>query len=268
MPEKDSFYYLNAYQDGITPGQKMTIQHNISFNDWRAGPHIAPLVTLTSAEVTQRKEASITLEKELYAQLKNLRRRGMNRPHRRCCWSGRWNICIRQRSSIPPMSGNRTKTGYGRSATVPIKCGIKFPMKRPPMFTSSAGASSTTPPSSQTATIGIIGEIVSMSRGRTRKNTPVWRPHSIISKAGLTYIVTCSEKSPRQSPMSADGCSASTAIWRPGTRWLHRTRKNPTRRPLMTCWPVWTMRMPQYPQRRSRKHIFLKRKLNAKSPFQ
>ena len=166
------------------------------------------------------------------------------------------------------MSGNRTKTGYGRSATVPIKCGIKFPMKRPPMFTSSAGASSTTPPSSQTATIGIIGEIVSMSRGRTRKNTPVWRPHSIISKAGLTYIVTCSEKSPRQSPMSADGCSASTAIWRPGTRWLHRTRKNPTRRPLMTCWPVWTIRMPQYPQRRSRKHIFLKRKLNAKSPFQ
>ena len=46
MPEKDSedsFYYLNAYQDDITPGQKMTILHNISFNDWRAGPHIAPL---------------------------------------------------------------------------------------------------------------------------------------------------------------------------------------------------------------------------------
>lgn len=38
MPEKDSedsFYYLNAYQDDITPGQKMTILHNISFNDWR-----------------------------------------------------------------------------------------------------------------------------------------------------------------------------------------------------------------------------------------
>ena len=33
MPEKDSedsFYYLNAYQDDITPGQKMTILHNIS----------------------------------------------------------------------------------------------------------------------------------------------------------------------------------------------------------------------------------------------
>ncbi|WP_286148150.1 hypothetical protein [Neopoerus faecalis] len=55
MPEKDSedsFYYLNAYQDDITPGQKMTILHNISFNDWRAGPHIAPLVTLTREEVT------------------------------------------------------------------------------------------------------------------------------------------------------------------------------------------------------------------------
>lgn len=45
MPEKDSkdsFYYLNAYQDGITPGQKMTIQHNISFNDWRGRPSYRP----------------------------------------------------------------------------------------------------------------------------------------------------------------------------------------------------------------------------------
>lgn len=25
---RDSFYFLNAYQDGITPGQKITIQHN------------------------------------------------------------------------------------------------------------------------------------------------------------------------------------------------------------------------------------------------
>lgn len=142
------------------------------------------------------------------------------------------------------------------------------PMKRPPMFTSSAGESSTTHLNSQTATTGIIGETVSMSRGRIRKNTPAWRPHSIISKAGLTCIVTCSEKSPHQSPMSADGCSVSTAIWRQGTRWLHQIRKNPTRRPLMTCWPVWMTRMPQYLQRRSRKCIFLKRRLNAKSPFQ
>ena len=42
MSDKDSFYYLNAYQDGLTPGQQVTIQHRISFNDWRAGPHIAP----------------------------------------------------------------------------------------------------------------------------------------------------------------------------------------------------------------------------------
>ena len=43
MPDKDSFYYLNAYQDGITPGQQMTIQHKISFNDWQADSHIAPV---------------------------------------------------------------------------------------------------------------------------------------------------------------------------------------------------------------------------------
>ena len=75
MPEKDSkdsFYFLNAFQDGITPGQQMTIQHRISFNDWQAGPHIAPLVELTGEEITRRKEASVTLEKELYAQLKKL----------------------------------------------------------------------------------------------------------------------------------------------------------------------------------------------------
>ena len=69
---RDSFYFLNAYQDGITPGQKITIQHNVSYNDWRAAPHLTPLVKLTDAEINQRKEASITLEKELYAKLKQI----------------------------------------------------------------------------------------------------------------------------------------------------------------------------------------------------
>ena len=72
MSDKDSFYYLNAYQDGLTPGQQVTIQHRISFNDWRAGPHIAPLVGLAGEEIMRRKEASIALEKDLYAQLKKL----------------------------------------------------------------------------------------------------------------------------------------------------------------------------------------------------
>ena len=139
------------------------------------------------------------------------------------------------------MSGNRTKTGYGRSATAPIKCGTKSSMKRPPMFTSSAGASSTTHPSSRIVTTKIIGETVSMSHGRTRKNTPVWRPHNIISKVGLTCIATCSGKYPRQSPMSADGCSASTAIWPPDTHWPLLTNQNQASRQWMTCWPVWTM---------------------------
>ena len=203
MPEKDSedsFYYLNAYQDDITPGQKMTILHNISFNDWRAGPHIAPLVTLTREEVTQRKEASITLEKELYAQLKKL--------------AAVWDEQAAQ--------------------TMLLERALEYLQ---------------TPEVEHTS-----------NEWKQDKNG--------ISKAGLTCIVTCSEKSPHQSPMSADGCSVSTAIWRQGTRWLHQIRKNPTRRPLMTCWPVWMTRMPQYPQRRSRKCIFLKRRLNAKSPFQ
>lgn len=271
MPEKDSedsFYYLNAYQDDITPGQKMSILHNISFNDWRAGPHIAPLVTLTREEVTQRKEASITLEKELYAQLKKLAAAWDEQAAQTMLLERALEYLQTPEVEHTSNEWKQDKNGIWRSATAPIKCDIKSPMKRPPMFTSSAGESSTTHLNSQTATTGIIGETVSMSRGRIRKNTPAWRPHSIISKAGLTCIVTCSEKSPHQSPMSADGCSVSTAIWRQGTRWLHQIRKNPTRRPLMTCWPVWMTRMPQYLQRRSRKCIFLKRRLNAKSPFQ
>ena len=256
MPEKDSkdsFYYLNAYQDDITPGQKMTILHNISFNDWRAGPHIAPLVTLTREEVTQRKEASITLEKELYAQLKKLAAAWdeqaaqtmlleraleyLQTPeveHTSNEWkqdkNGIWEISNRTYKM-------RYKISYEKAADVYlVSWGIIYNAPKQP--------------------------------DSIRKNTPAWRPHSIISKAGLTCIVTCSEKSPHQSPMSADGCSVSTAIWRQGTRWLHQIRKNPTRRPLMTCWPVWMTRMPQYLQRRSRKCIFLKRRLNAKSPFQ
>ena len=65
MPDKDSFYYLNAYQDGITPGQQMTIQHKISFNDWQSDSHIAPLVGLAGEEIMRRKEASIAVEKDL-----------------------------------------------------------------------------------------------------------------------------------------------------------------------------------------------------------
>ena len=72
MSDKDSFYYLNAYQDGITPGQQVTIQHRISFTAWKAGPHIAPLVGLAGEEIMRPKEASIALEKDLYAQLKKL----------------------------------------------------------------------------------------------------------------------------------------------------------------------------------------------------
>lgn len=94
---RDSFYFLNAYQDGITPGQKITIQHNVSYNDWRAAPHLAPLVKLTDAEINQRKEASITLEKELYAKLKQIASEWMSRRHIQCCWSVRWNMCIPRR---------------------------------------------------------------------------------------------------------------------------------------------------------------------------
>ena len=233
MPEKDSedsFYYLNAYQDDITPGQKMTILHNISFNDWRAGPHIAPLVTLTREEVTQRKEASITLEKELYAQLKKLA----------AAWdeqAAQTMLLERALEYLQTPEVEHTSNEWKQDKNGIWEISNRTYKMRYKIFYEKAA------------------DVYLVSWG-------------IIYNVGLTCIATCSGKYPRQSPMSADGCSASTAIWQPDTRWLPRTRKNPTRRPLMTCWPVWMMRMPQRPQRRSRKHIFLKRKLNAKSPFQ
>lgn len=72
MSEQDSFYYLNAYQDGVRPGESLMIQHRLSFNDWNAETHMAPLVGLSAAELESRKTASITLEKEVYAKLKKI----------------------------------------------------------------------------------------------------------------------------------------------------------------------------------------------------
>lgn len=72
MSEQDSFYYLNAYQDGVRPGESLMIQHRLSFNDWNAETHMAPLVGLSAAELESRKTGSITLEKEVYAKLKKI----------------------------------------------------------------------------------------------------------------------------------------------------------------------------------------------------
>lgn len=72
MSEQDSFYYLNAYQDGVRPGESLMIQHRLSFNDWNAETHMAPLVGLSAAELESRKTASITLEKEVYVKLKKI----------------------------------------------------------------------------------------------------------------------------------------------------------------------------------------------------
>lgn len=72
MSERDSFYYLNAYRDSVKPGESLTIQHNLSFNDWNAETHMDPLVGLSATELQTRQKASITLEKDLYAQMKKV----------------------------------------------------------------------------------------------------------------------------------------------------------------------------------------------------
>lgn len=72
MSDQDSFYFLNAFQDGVKPGESLTIQHKLSFHDWDAEEHMAPLVGLSAAELESRKTGSITLEKEVYAKLKKL----------------------------------------------------------------------------------------------------------------------------------------------------------------------------------------------------
>lgn len=102
-------------------------------------------------------------------------------------------------------------------------------MKRPPIVTLSAGGSFTTPLSSQTPNIQITGATASMWRDRTRKNTPLWRRHSITFRAVLICIVTCFGSCPRRFPMSADGCSASTAIWPPDTYWPLLTNQKPSK---------------------------------------
>ena len=240
MSDKDSFYYLNAYQDGLTPGQQVTIQHRISFNDWRAGPHIAPLVGLAGEEIMRRKEASIALEKDLYAQLKKLAE-AWDEQAAQTMLLERALEYVHTPEVTHTSNEWKERMGYGRSATAPISCGIESPMKRPPIVTLSAGGSFTTPLSSQTPNIQITGATASMWRDRTRKNTPLWRRHSITFRAVLICTVTCFGSCPRRFPMSADGCSASTAIWPPDTHWPLLTNQNQASRQWMTCWPVWTM---------------------------
>jgi hypothetical protein len=239
MSDKDSFYYLNAYQDGITPGQQVTIQHRISFNDWRAGPHIAPLVGLAGEEIMRRKEASIALEKDLYAQLKKLAEAWdeqaaqtmlleraleyVHTPevaHTSNEWkegeNGVWEIS--NRTYIM-----RYRISYEKAAdSYLVSWGIVYnaPKQPDPKYT---------------------GATASMWRGRTRKNTPLWRRHSITFRAVSICTVTCFGNCPRRFPMSADGCSASTAIWPPDTHWPLLTNQNQASRQWMTCWPVWTM---------------------------
>ena len=249
MPEKDSedsFYYLNAYQDDITPGQKMTILHNISFNDWRAGPHIAPLVTLTREEVTQRKEASITLEKELYAQLKKLAAAWDEQAAQTMLLERALEYLQTPEVEHTSNEWKQDKNGIWEISNRTYKMRYKISYeKAADVYLVSWGIIYNAPKQPDSNYRNYWGDSIYVARQDKKKYPSM--------EAAQHYI---------------HGCSVPTAIWRQGTRWLHQIRKNPTRRPLMTCWPVWMTRMPQYLQRRSRKCIFLKRRLNAKSPFQ
>lgn len=241
MSDKDSFYYLNAYQDGLTPGQQVTIQHRISFNDWRAGPHIAPLVGLAGEEIMRRKEASIALEKDLYAQLKKLAEAWdeqaaqtmlleraleyVHTPevtHTSNEWkegeNGVWEIS--NRTYIM-----RYRISYEKAAdSYLVSWGIVYnaPKQPDPKYTN------------------YWGDSIYVARQDKKKYPTMEAAQHYIQGRFDLYCHLFRELSPPV-PNECRRMFSINGHWPPDTYWPLLTNQNQASRQWMTCWPVWTM---------------------------
>lgn len=261
---RDSFYFLNAYQDGITPGQKITIQHNVSYNDWRAAPHLAPLVKLTDAEINQRKEASITLEKELYAKLKQIASEWDEQAAHTMLLERALEYVHTPEVEHTANEWKERENGVWEisNRTYKMRYQITY-AKATDIYLVSWGIIYNAPKQPNSKYANYWGDSIYVAR-QDKKNIPAWKRHRIISKAGLTCIRTCSGNCLPLSPTSANGCSASMAAWLPAIRWRRRTRKNPTSRRWTICWPVWMTAIPLHRLKYRKPRTSLLKKLQRK----
>ena len=107
------------------------------------------------------------------------------------------------------------------------------------------------------------GDSIYVAR-QDKKNTPAWRPHSIISKAGLTCIVTCSGEISPPVPNECRRMFSINGYLAAGYTLAPPDKEEPNKKAVDDLLACSMTRMPQYPQRRSRKCIFLKKKAERK----
>lgn len=241
---RDSFYFLNAYQDGITPGQKITIQHNVSYNDWRAAPHLAPLVKLTDAEINQRKEASITLEKELYAKLKQIASEWDEQAAHTMLLERALEYVHTPEVEHTANEWKERENGVWEisNRTYKMRYQITY-AKATDIYLVSWGIIYNAPKQPNSKYANYWGDSIYVARQDKKKYPSMEAAQNYIQGRFDLYSHLFRELSP-PIPTSANGCSASMAAWLPAIRWRRRTRKNPTSKLWMICWPVWMIPIP------------------------
>ncbi|MGI5953730.1 hypothetical protein [Dysosmobacter sp.] len=68
MQEDNRFYEVYQFGDKLQPGERMQLEHHISFRDYHAD--LAPLVSQPLGELCAQKEASIKAEQAIFEKLK------------------------------------------------------------------------------------------------------------------------------------------------------------------------------------------------------
>ena len=68
MPQREElFYNAYSYGDKLEPGQKMTLEHHISFNPYRAD--LSSLTEMTLGNLQVMREKSVAEERKIFSEL-------------------------------------------------------------------------------------------------------------------------------------------------------------------------------------------------------
>lgn len=70
MADKNQFYDVNHWEDSFKVGVVLKIVHSLNFREWDAGPHLAPLVELSAAELGKKLKESKEQEKPIFEKVK------------------------------------------------------------------------------------------------------------------------------------------------------------------------------------------------------
>ena len=91
MPQREElFYNAYSYGDKLEPGQKMTLEHHISFNPYRAD--LSSLTEMTLGNLQVMREKSVVRSGKFSANCRSGPSFGRRRRPRPWCWKKPWNM--------------------------------------------------------------------------------------------------------------------------------------------------------------------------------